>query len=426
MNRPLSVLAVTSQPPWPLDRGGHLRSFHLIRALAGSCYVRLVAPTASFDAEACAALTQVLVDFRPVAVPERSALREGCRAARAAFTFQPYVMYLRHRWHAVRQLLAREAAADPPDVWYFDHLDSFQYADLCGSTPFVVDCHNVYSELAGRTGDESRGALRRRYLQREGRLLARMERRAARTARAIVAVSERDAEHYSNLGASRVYLAPNGVDTRAYATLRGGGYSAEPIILFVGTMSWPPNVSAVNFLASVVLPAVRRRIPAARLRIVGADPTPEVQSLAALPGVEVTGRVPHIAPYLRDAQVLAVPLEAGGGTRLKILEAFAAGVPVVATAVAAEGLAVIADHHLSLAERDHFAESVTDVLLDPVRAARRSAHARKLAAQRYDWDAIGQVTYRAVAESAEGIDRGDRNRVRVPAPAVFTPRSVQS
>jgi len=124
--------------------------------------------------------------------------------------------------------------------------------------------------------------------------------------------------------------------------------------------------------------------------------------------------------------VLAVPLEAGGGTRLKIIEAFAAGVPVVATAVAAEGLAVIADHHLSLAERDHFAESVTDVLLDPVRAARRSAHARKLAARRYDWDAIGQVTYRAVAESAERIDRGDRNRVRVPAPAVFTPRSVQS
>jgi glycosyltransferase involved in cell wall biosynthesis len=163
-----------------------------------------------------------------------------------------------------------------------------------------------------------------------------------------------------------------------------------------------------------------------RLRVVGADPTPEVQSLAALPGVEVTGRVPDIAPYLREAHVLAVPLESGGGTRLKILEAFAAGVPVVATAVAAEGLAVIADHHLLLAERDRFADSVAEVLLDPGRAARRAAHARKLAAQRYDWSAIGQVTYRAVEESVEGIEKGDRNQVRVPAPAVFSPRSIQS
>ena len=426
MNRPISVLAVTSQPPWPLDRGGHLRTYHLLRALGGSCLVRLVAPAASLDAETCAALAQARVDFRPVAVPARSTFREGCRAARAAFTSQPYVMYSRHRWQAVRQMLAREAAVDPPDVWYFDHLDSFQYADLCGSTPFVVDCHNVYSELVGRTGDESRGELRRHYLRREGRLLARMEQRAAQTARAIVAVSDRDAAHYRDLGASRVYVAPNGVDTRAYAALRAGAHSAEPVILFVGTMSWPPNVSAVHFLASVVLPAVRRRLPAVRLRVVGADPTPEVQSLAALPGVEVTGRVPHIEPYLREAHVLAVPLEAGGGTRLKILEAFAAGVPVVATAVAAEGLAVIADHHLLLAERDRFAESVTEVLLDPGRAARRAAHARKLAAQRYDWNAIGQVTYRAVEESVERTDRGDRNRIRVPAPAVFSPRSIQS
>src|SRR5262249_18253181 len=195
-------------------------------------------------------------------------------------------------------------------------------------------------------------ALRREYLRREGRLLARMERRAAETARAVVAVSERDAEHYRELGAPRVYVAPNGVDTRAYAALGPCGHSGRPVILFVGTMSWLPNVSAVQFLASAVLPAVRRCIPAAQLRIVGADPTPEVQALAALPGVEVTGRVPDIAPYLREAHVLAVPLEAGGGTRLKILEAFAAGVPVVATGVAAAGLAGSADHRPTLPEPD--------------------------------------------------------------------------
>jgi glycosyltransferase involved in cell wall biosynthesis len=260
--------------------------------------------------------------------------------------------------------------------------------------------------------------LRRRYLRREGRLLARTEQRAARAARAVLAVSERDAGYYRDLGASHVYVAPNGVDTRAYAAVHAG-HSAEPVILFVGAMSWPPNVSAVHFLATAVLPAVRQRFAAARLCVVGADPAPEVQSLAALPGVEVTGRVPDIAPYLRDAHVLAVPLESGGGTRLKILEAFAAGVPVVATAVAAEGLAVIADHHLSLAERDRFAESVMETLLDPGRAARRAVHARKLAAQRYDWSAIGQVAYRAVAESAGRTVGGDRHPIPMPARPAF-------
>jgi glycosyltransferase involved in cell wall biosynthesis len=425
MTRPLSILAVTSQPPWPLDRGGHLRSYHLLRALAASCRVRLVAPSACCDADTIAGLTNAGIDFRPVPVPPRAGWREAYRAARAAATAQPYVMYSRHRWRAVQEALAREAIVDPPDVWYLDHLDSFVYASVCGTTPFVLDCHNVYSELVERTADESRDELRRRYLRREARLLARMEQRAVREASAVMAVSDRDARHFADLGASRVYLAPNGVDTRAYAAVRAGGRSAAPAILFVGTMSWVPNVSAVQFLASVVLPRVRRRIPAARLRVVGADPTPEVRALAALPGVEVTGRVEDITPYLSDAHVLAVPLEAGGGTRLKILEAFAAGLPVVATPVAAEGLAVITDYHLSIVDRERFADAVTDLLLAPARGARFATHGRKLAAERYDWSAIGQVAYRAVAESVgQSTDRRGRTPIPMPPRAALTSGSI--
>src|SRR5439155_18512255 len=130
------------------------------------------------------------------------------------------------------------------------------------------------------------------------------------------------------LGAKSAVLVPNGVDCSAFASLpleRSGG----PVLLYVGAMSWRPNAQAAIFLAKEVLPVVRRTIAEARLRIVGRDPPAELLALRGLPGVEVTGGVPDVVPYFAEAQMLAVPLESGGGTRLKILEAFAAGLPVV-------------------------------------------------------------------------------------------------
>ena len=151
------------------------------------------------------------------------------------------------------------------------------------------------------------------------------------------------------------------------------------LILYVGDMSWGPNISAAVFLAHEVLPELRGRLPRVRLRIVGRNPAPEVRSLARLPGIEVTGGVPSIKPHLLDAQVLAVPLDSGGGTRLKILEAFAAGLPVVSTSVGCEGLLVNHETHLLVAKRDHFAEGLFRLLNESSLARWLAARARDLA-----------------------------------------------
>ena len=397
MNRRLSVLAVTSQMPWPLDRGGHLRTFHLLRSLAEAHDVRLVTPCPAGNHQAIEALSDVGIRLCAVPAPPRVPWREMAAVAAAATRREPYVMYARHRHQAVHERLLREAAAEAPDLWYLDHLDSFVYAPA--EAPFIVDCHNVYSEVARRTGEGSRRLLHRAYLAHEAHLLTGAEERAAQAATAILAVSDRDARYFARGGCARVYVAPNGVDTAYYRSVRRASTATDPTILFVGTLSWAPNVSAVQFLARVVLPQVQQRFPFARLRVVGADAPPEVMALQALPGVEIAGRVPDMRPHLRDAHLLAVPLDAGGGTRLKILEAFAAGLPVVSTAIGAEGLLAVPDEHLCIAERDVFGRAVTSLLQFPDRAARLATRARRLARDRYDWRAIGAVACTAVEEA---------------------------
>jgi glycosyltransferase involved in cell wall biosynthesis len=393
-----SVLAVTSELPWPLDTGGHLRTFHLLRALARSFDVRLVVAVQRGQGEAVAALEANGVRVRPALVQPRLFLGEALRVAAAAARGEPYVLYRRHDRGAVRATLQREWDSQPPDALYLDHLDSSVFWAGPPPVPAVVDLHNVYSTLVRRTAEERRG-LTRAYLGREARLLERMERRAVGLTDAVFAVSDEEVSYFRGLGARAVHLVPNGVSCATYAGLPTGRRGGPPTVLYVGAMSWAPNASAARFLATAVLPRVRERFPDARLRVVGRDPLPEVRALARLPGVEVTGTVPSIVPHLAEAHVLAVPLEAGGGTRLKILEAFAAGLPVVSTAVGAEGIRAQGGEHLVLAERDHFADAVTALLADADRGEHLAERARTLVRERYDWDAVGRTACAAVAEA---------------------------
>jgi glycosyltransferase involved in cell wall biosynthesis len=290
----------------------------------------------------------------------------------------------------VARALAREIAQSAPGALYLDHLDSLVYAPLAGTIPLVVDMHNVYSRLVARAGDESRGRLRRSYLAAEARLLVRMEQRVAEMAHTVLAVSEEEAEYFRALGARRTVLVPNGVDCDAFGGLPLAGRIDPPTLMYVGSLAWPPNASAARFLATEVLPAVRARVPAARLLIVGRDPLPEVLALAgADTRVEIAANVADVMPYFRRAHVLTVPLQAGGGTRLKILEAFAAGVPVVSTRVGCEGLGAVDGRHLVIAERDEFVAATVALLHDPRRARALAEQARVLARQRFDWSIVG-------------------------------------
>lgn len=388
--RRVRALAVTSEPPWPLNSGGRIRSFHMLKALAAGTDLRLVCPVQPHQREAVEPLRGRGFSMATPPVGPRTRAGEAGRLIGSLLRREPYVMYRRHAWADLSAVWRAEVHDHRPDVLYLDHLDGLLYRRYAPHVPAAIDLHNVYSLLARRTADEQPGRLKRAFLRREARLLDAIERRAARGCNALFAVSQQEASHFQSLGAKSVHVVPNGVDCAALADLPTGRPPDPPVVLFLGTMSWGPNAAAAKFLAVDVMPKLRGRFPSARLLVVGRDPPADLKALAGANGVEVTGGVPDVKPYLLQASLLAVPLDAGGGTRLKILEAFAAGLPVVSTAVGAEGIDAIPGAHLVLAERPAFTAAVIDLLASPDAAIRMTAAARKLARDVYDWDQIGR------------------------------------
>ena len=133
-----SLLAVTSELPWPLNTGGHLRTFHMLRALSRHYRVRLVTAVEGESDAAIDALRQHGIAITAVGVGGRRRWREALRMASAAAARDPYVMYQRHNRGPVRRALVTQAQEDPPDVLYMDHLDSFAYRSLLPRTPGII------------------------------------------------------------------------------------------------------------------------------------------------------------------------------------------------------------------------------------------------------------------------------------------------
>jgi glycosyltransferase involved in cell wall biosynthesis len=178
----------------------------------------------------------------------------------------------------------------------------------------------------------------------------------------------------------------------------------SPSLLFIGNMGYPPCVDAVLYFCREIFPRIRRATGAAELWIVGRDPQPEVLQLNGN-GVHVTGQVDDVIPYYRQSAVCVVPLRAGGGTRLKILEAMALGRPVVSTAIGCEGLEVIDGEHLLIADDpDQFAEKTVRLLTNRKLYDHISTNGRKLAETRYDWDNIAGRLMQVYAEMSEQHD----------------------
>jgi sugar transferase (PEP-CTERM/EpsH1 system associated) len=260
------------------------------------------------------------------------------------------------------------------------------------SRPAVVcDWHNVESEILERYSKNARSAARSLYARSAARSLERYERWFVNQCDMHVVVSERDSDVLVRRYATRapVVVVENGIPLD-YFSASDGTARERFRVLFSGAMDYHANVEAVVWFAREAWPAIRAATPRAVFTIVGRNPAPAVRVLAAQPGIEVTGTVPDVRPYYREAMVAIVPLRVGGGTRIKILEAMAAGVPVVSTGLGAEGLAAAPGEHYVLADSSReLIAAVTDLLGNPVKAARMSSAARDLIRRRYDWAPLG-------------------------------------
>lgn len=397
------IVAVTSELPWPLNSGGHIRTFHLLSAIAAVADVTLMLPGDRVSAALIAPLVARGVGVVPISVGPRTVTGEARRVVRSLVAGEPYAMYGRHGWPAVLAALEGRVRDAPPALLYLDHIDSYWYAERLRARgvplpPVVVDMHNVYSRLLERTADE-RSWPTRQILRRDARRMAIVERHAAAGSAAILAVSAQEAADFAALGANAAHLVPNGVDASALASLPVGR-SGPPVVMFLGTMSWGPNAAGVRYLIDAMA-RVRERVPDATLVIVGRDVPADIAARHGEDGIEIAGGVPDVRPFLERASVLAVPLDAGGGTRLKILEAFAAGLPVVSTAIGMEGIDADAGRHYALAERGVFVDALVRILSDRRAATAMASAARELATTYYDWRDIGRRAAAVVVELCE-------------------------
>src|SRR5215468_1511226 len=200
----------------------------------------------------------------------------------------------------------------------------------------------------------------------EGSKLRRYEKQIAAAFDYCTLTTHGELEEFTKLKVDRPHnVIPNGVDG-SYFHPNGGPARAKPVVVFLGRMDYYPNIDAVLYFTESVFPTIRAAVPSVEFRIIGSNPTPAVERLRKIPGVVVTGHVPDVRPFLKDASVSVAPLRMARGTQNKILESMSMGLPVVATPEAAKGIQANAEEHILVAGTPaRFAGKVVEVLMNP-------------------------------------------------------------
>ena len=371
----------------PVDKGGKIRTFSMLRELKKRHHVTYLAlddGTAAPDAmerarEYC---------HEVIRVPHRTSAKFSVKfwtdLAKNIWSPLPYAVE-KYRSAEFGRLIAREQGK--ADVVVCDFLfPSVNVTDRL-SRPSVLFQHNVEALIWRRHVEAQTNRLARMFFREQWRRMTAFEQQACQKFDTIVSVSSQERLMMErDYGATLVREIPTGVDTDYF---RPSG-SVKPLphhLVFSGSMDWLPNHDAMLYFVRHILPRIRASCPTVALTIVGRNPFPGIKALSrADPSVRVTGRVEDVRPYLEEASVYVIPLRIGGGTRLKVFEAMAMAKPVVSTSIGVEGLPILNGADALVAdEPDGFADAVVRLLRDRPYAERvGQAAANKVRAQ-FGW-----------------------------------------
>lgn len=379
------ILLLTQIVPFPPDSGPKIKTYNVLRYLAQRHAVHLI----SFvrpgpEAEHARSLRAICASVTPVPL-KRSRVRDIFFLARSGVSGRPFLIErddLANMRRAVRQVLHQHSF----DAVHADQLTMGQFAVDLPLSVRVLDEHNAVWTIVRRA------ALHEPWWRRpvaelewhklrayEGALCARFD--------AVTVVSDTDRIDLEQAAEQPLTTLeiPIAIDP-VELPFEPRGPAARGI-LSLATMFYPPNVEGVHWFATEVLPLVRADLPTIIFRIVGSRPPAQIQQLGtATSAIEVTGYVADVTGILRQSGVLVVPLHSGSGMRVKILEAFARGIPVVSTSIGVEGIEAVPGEHLLVADTPaEFAAAVTRILCEPKMAARLAYAARTLVERRYDW-----------------------------------------
>jgi polysaccharide biosynthesis protein PslH len=397
----MRLLYFAAHKAWPLISGNRLRDYHLAQALAKRASVTFVEmchegeqPTSRSDG---CAWDRIVSLKKPPSYTLRNIARgiAGPAPLSVLNYFEPQLeselarLLDEHTFdtaqiegiHLSRYLAALRSARNPPAI--------------------LVDWHNIESELMWRYSENAPSWAKRLLARRTAQLLEKAELQLLETCDAHTVASNRERDKLLALCPfAKIHVVPNGVDIKHFSPESTGAQrSPSPGVskhdlLFVGSMDYHPNVDAATWFVNDIWPAIARRYPEFKFVIVGRNPSKEVLRLRS-DRVRVTGTVEDVRPFYASALAVVVPLRIGGGTRLKILEAMAAGVPVISTRLGAEGIDAEHDVHILLADtRSDIANAIHQVVSSPNTRVRLVDAARNLAETRYDWAVLGERLHR--------------------------------
>jgi sugar transferase (PEP-CTERM/EpsH1 system associated) len=407
----MHILWVKNELLHPLDKGGRIRTYEMLRRLRDRHRVTYLAlDDGAITAEQRARALEYCDDL--LLVPWRRApltgLRRGLAILRNVFSSLPFAL-APYRSAAMARAIREHCQVrdDRADVVVCDFLTPALNVPEGLPCPVVLFQHNVEAMIWERRTRVASNPLLRAYMGEQWRRMRRVEREQCLRFDHVVAVSPEDAAVFrQQYGVERVSSVPTGVDTEFFRP--SGTVAQKPAsIVFTGSMDWMPNEDGMTFFVEEVLPLVERAVPDVTLMIVGRNPTARVKALAeGRPGITVTGTVPDVRPFLESAAAVVVPLRIGGGTRIKIYEAMGMERAVVSTTIGAEGLDVVDGAHILLADTAAtFADAVIALLRSPERATAIGHSAAEHVRTHFGWASVAEQFAERCAAAASRPDR---------------------
>ncbi len=413
MNTRPRLLFLGHTLPYPPDSGVAIRSFHLLRLLARAfdvtalCFSRRKGGAVpQHDLPQRLAALREVADVEAFPVPQEHSVWRltwdhvrsvSLNRAHTVFTFDSPTVADR-----IRDLLRTRRF----DLIHVDSIQLSRYLPLLRGGPVVCGHHNVESLLLERRALAEPTLWRRAYLRHQARLMAREERRCCAGCDLNVVVSDADRVTLQrSVPGATCAVVPNGVDIETFRPNPG----RDEGIVFVGESTWFPNRDGWQYFCHEILPGIRAAAGITPVRWVGRAPDALRRHYRDRYAVELTGYVADVRPYVRDAACYVVPLRVGGGTRLKILDAWAMGKAVVSTSVGCEGLA--AEDGRNILIRDDpasFAQAVCAVLRDAPLRLRLGVEGRRTVERRYSWERIGESllsVYSSLPQARDGVQR---------------------
>jgi len=397
----MKILWVKSDFVIPADTGGKIRSYNIIRQLAKLHLVTYLSFIDQNYTSQHEAGMQVCVQ-EVISVFKRSEKKYGfgfyLRLFLGLFSSLPYIV---HKYHSARikRIIGELWKQRRFDILICDFLEMSVNLEKNTVFPKVLFQHNVESAIWDRYYQVERNWLKRLYFFYERRRMRKYEAFACQRFDRVLAVSQADKlKLEGEFGIHDIAVIPTGVDTEYFASRKEKTVPGS--LVFTGSMDWLPNQDAISYFCEEIFPLVKRQVPEAKLWVVGRNPSDRILELSQKnENIIITGTVEDVRPYMVQAQIYIVPLRVGGGTRIKIFEAMAMGLPVISTSIGAEGLDITPDKNIVIGDgAEDFADGIIELLRNESKRNKIAEEGRRLVTQTHDWKRVAQILSRVCEE----------------------------